>query len=313
MTQSTFDPVAGTSSAGTRANGGGTPLLALDGSASETGAGRDRLHRFAGMLHRAIDKVEQQVGGGGQGVMSAQAGYGEQARQYGDTARERINAKPLQAVGIAWVAGVIFSKLFLRAPKVKVVPQVRVVEVPVRTPVSTPVRDAARSTARTANRWMDSAAWRLQGLAGAGQETAWKTRASANRGLAEGKATASTLAATASTLPLQVQLAGQRLLAWSQEYGARARLGMQAHPLASVAALFGAGALLATPWLMRHRTSSPDTAYVKVDEKGNGVAWQHEAPDVKTSAVGLMSSRPIASAALLFAVGGIVTTMLRRR
>lgn len=47
--------------------------------------------------------------------------YGEQARHYVETLRERIDARPLQSVGMAWGAGVVFNKVFGRRPAVRVV------------------------------------------------------------------------------------------------------------------------------------------------------------------------------------------------
>lgn len=63
------------------------------------------VHRFAQKVHEAVDTLEQKIGLGSDKVMSLQS-------EYGDMAREQVRANPLAAVGIAFAAGYIFSKLF---------------------------------------------------------------------------------------------------------------------------------------------------------------------------------------------------------
>ena len=67
-----------------------------------SGNGHDRIHRFAGTMHRAIDSIEHRLSSAGGGMSSTQARYGEQARQYGDRLRTRMNDQPLQTAGISY-------------------------------------------------------------------------------------------------------------------------------------------------------------------------------------------------------------------
>lgn len=297
-----------------------TPALPFGtGTSSANGAGaRQRIHRVAGMLHKAIDSAEQTLGSKGADVSSRQAQVGQQARVYGDQMREKIDAQPLQSAAIALGTGVVLGKLFMRAPQPQ--PQVRVVKVPV--PVRVPVQTHAAWTAgpspeRRVQRWMQAAGNHVQALGRSGQYAAGRVGSAAGSaagtGVAGTKALASTVASAASTLPLQMRLATERLLARSQVYGSIARSNVQAHPLWGAGALLGVGALLATPWLRSHRaTTAP--AYVTVDEKGNGVAWQHGRPGLQSRTVALVQDRPVASAAVLIGIGALVgAAMLRRR
>ncbi|TFZ00833.1 hypothetical protein EZ313_20545 [Ramlibacter henchirensis] len=263
---------------------------------------RERIHRFAAAVHRAIDSVEQSLDSRSRGVMSSRDKYGEQARQYGDKVRERINAQPLQSAAIAVGAGVVLDKVFTRRK-----PKVRVVNVPAYT---RPTWEASPSPDRSARRWTDTAGSYMQGLRATGQEAAGKAGAAASLGLAGAESTASTLARKVSTVPLQMRLATQRLLARSQEYGSMARSEVQARPLVGAGAMLGAGALLTTLWLQRRR---PETgmAYVTVDEKGNGTAWQRDRVDVEPR--GMISSRPVTSAVVALGLGAVIGAMLKRQ
>lgn len=274
---------------------------AADAAPSKAGAG-DRIHRAAGKLHKAIDSLEQGLTSKSRGVASSQAKYGEQARQYGDKVRERINARPLQAAGIAVGAGVILDRMFSRSPKV------RVVKVPVR---ARPVWDADFHPERRANRWLHAAGSRMHGIGETGHEAVGKVGAAAALGLAGTKAIASDLTRTASTLPLQMRIATQRLLARSQEYGSVARTGVQAHPYVGVGAFLGVGALLATVLMQRVR-SQPDTAYVGVDER-NAAARPRDRYDVQPGYRDAIASHPVASAAVVLGIGALVTALLARR
>ena len=289
-----------------------TPTLPYSGAdLSAQGSGsRERIHRVAAMLHKAIDSVEQNIGSGQGGVSAAQGKYGQQARAYGDQLRGQVDARPLQATGIAFAVGIVLDKLLSSPSRSKV----RVVKVPV--PVAAPTRasswNAEPQVERRANRWMQAAGAHAQNLKWSGREAAGKVGATAGVGLAGTKALASSVSSAASTLPLQMRLASQRLLARSQLYGNMARTGVQAHPMVGLGALAGVGALIATP-LLRSRFASRDTAYVTVDDKGNGVAWQHDRPKFQTRAVDLVTERPVASAAVLLGLGALVGAALLKR
>ena len=97
MNSETATPFPTTSTAaGTGGNG-------LNGGASAT----ETVHRLAQRVHEAVDTIEHKLGEGGDKVIGLQ-------QEYGDLAREQVRANPLAAVGIAFAAGYIFSRLFSR-------------------------------------------------------------------------------------------------------------------------------------------------------------------------------------------------------
>ena len=63
--------------------------------------------RVAQKAHEAVDKLEQSVNSGSEKVTGWQEEYGGQAR-------EQIKANPLTAVGIAFAAGILFSRILGR-------------------------------------------------------------------------------------------------------------------------------------------------------------------------------------------------------
>lgn len=63
--------------------------------------------RVAQKAHEAVDKLEQTVNSGSEKVTGWQEEYGGQAR-------EQIKANPLTAVGIAFFAGILFSRIIGR-------------------------------------------------------------------------------------------------------------------------------------------------------------------------------------------------------
>lgn len=65
------------------------------------------VHRVAQKAHEAVDKLEQTVASSSDKVMGWQ-------QQYGDTCREQVKANPLTAVGIAFAAGILFSRILGR-------------------------------------------------------------------------------------------------------------------------------------------------------------------------------------------------------
>ncbi len=65
------------------------------------------VHRMAQAAHEAVDRLEQALGSGSERVMDWQ-------QEYGEVARDRVRASPLAAMGIAFGAGLIFSRLFMR-------------------------------------------------------------------------------------------------------------------------------------------------------------------------------------------------------
>ena len=73
----------------------------LNGTSSTNG---NVVKRVAQKAHEAVDKLEQSVNSGSEKVTGWQEEYGGQAR-------EQIKANPLTAVGIAFAAGILFSRI----------------------------------------------------------------------------------------------------------------------------------------------------------------------------------------------------------
>ncbi len=69
-----------------------------------TSANANVVKRVAQKAHEAVDKLEQTVNSGSEKVTGWQEEYGGQAR-------EQIKANPLTAVGIAFAAGILFSRI----------------------------------------------------------------------------------------------------------------------------------------------------------------------------------------------------------
>lgn len=77
------------------------------GSSGGTGAPEGTVRRVAQKAHETVDRLEQTIGTGHERVMDWQ-------QEYGDMAREQVRDNPLAAIGIAFAAGILFSKLFMR-------------------------------------------------------------------------------------------------------------------------------------------------------------------------------------------------------
>ncbi len=278
-------------------------LDASTGTRASTGNGHDRVHRFAGTMHRAIDSIEQRLGSARGGMSSTRVRYGEQARQYRDRLGTRMNNQPLQSAGIVLAAGVLLDRLFLRKPKV------RVIKVPVRT-LST--WEASPGIERHTQRWSDAADAYLQRVGRTGREAAGKAGFAAASGIAGTKAAASSLARETEALPLKMRMAAQRLLARSHEYGSVARSTAQAHPWAGLGAVLAASGLLTTV-LMRRRDPAPEMAYFSTDARGKGLAWQRSEYDTQNGLAGMIASRPVTSSVVVLGLGMLAGVMLRRR
>ncbi|WP_227494539.1 hypothetical protein [Ramlibacter pallidus] len=85
-------PTSAETSGTSGANGSG-----LNGDAN-------RVRRMAQSLHEAVDSLEQKIGSSSERVMSMQ-------QEYGDMAREQVRANPLAALGAAFAAGFIISRI----------------------------------------------------------------------------------------------------------------------------------------------------------------------------------------------------------
>lgn len=87
---------------------GGTSGMGPSGAAAEAAGGaHSTVSRVAQRAHEAVDRMEQALGSGGERMMDWQ-------QEYGDMAREQVRANPLAAVGMAFLAGLIFGRVFMR-------------------------------------------------------------------------------------------------------------------------------------------------------------------------------------------------------
>lgn len=99
---------SGGSSGSTGSSGAvGTSPQAERKNNSGSGDMNETVHRMAQKVHEAVDRMEQTLGSSSERVMGMQ-------QEYGDYAREQVRGNPLAAVGVAFVAGIVFSKLFMR-------------------------------------------------------------------------------------------------------------------------------------------------------------------------------------------------------
>jgi len=71
------------------------------------GANSGVVQRLAAKAHEAVDKLEQTVASGSEKVTGWQ-------EEYGGVARAQIKANPLTAVGIAFAAGILVSRILGR-------------------------------------------------------------------------------------------------------------------------------------------------------------------------------------------------------
>lgn len=76
-------------------SGGSTP--GLNGDAN-------RVRKIAQSLHDAVDTLEQKIGSSSERVMGLQ-------EEYGNMAREQVRANPLAALGVAFAAGFVISRI----------------------------------------------------------------------------------------------------------------------------------------------------------------------------------------------------------
>ncbi len=98
-----------TSGAGLSGSSGlGTSGLGASGAAAEAAdSAHGTVSRVAQRAHEAVDRMEQALGSGSERMMDWQ-------QEYGDMAREQVRANPLAAVGVAFLAGLIFGRVFMR-------------------------------------------------------------------------------------------------------------------------------------------------------------------------------------------------------
>lgn len=78
-----------------------------NGNLNGNGHGASTVSRVAQKAHETVDKLEQTLGDSTEKVMGLQ-------HEYTEMAREHVKANPLVALGVAFGAGILFSKLFMR-------------------------------------------------------------------------------------------------------------------------------------------------------------------------------------------------------
>ncbi|MFD0667186.1 hypothetical protein ACT80S_05675 [Ramlibacter sp. MAHUQ-53] len=104
ISESPFPASGASAGAGTATTGLGG--MGLAGGAAEVDA-QGRVQRVAQKAHEAVDRMEQAIGVGSERMMDWQ-------QEWSESAREQVRASPLAAVGVAFVAGILFNKLFMR-------------------------------------------------------------------------------------------------------------------------------------------------------------------------------------------------------
>jgi ElaB/YqjD/DUF883 family membrane-anchored ribosome-binding protein len=79
-----------------------------NGAGSGSGLnGSNVVQRVAQKAHEAVDKLEQTVSASGQKMTGWQ-------EEYGGMVREQVKDNPLTAIGIAFAAGILFSRILGR-------------------------------------------------------------------------------------------------------------------------------------------------------------------------------------------------------
>ncbi|TFZ07769.1 hypothetical protein [Ramlibacter humi] len=87
-----------------------TSPLPASASTGGSNAGADSVdgtvRRVAQRAHDTVDRLEQTVSAGSDRLM-------DWHEEYGGMAREQVRENPLAAVGVSFLAGIVFAKLFL--------------------------------------------------------------------------------------------------------------------------------------------------------------------------------------------------------
>ena len=106
-TETSQSPFPTSTSTSATATGSDSSSMGTGGSsAGAMGLDSGTVRRVAQKAHEAVDRLEQTVTTSNEKVMGWQ-------QEYGDMAREQVRTNPLAALGIAFAAGLVFSKLFL--------------------------------------------------------------------------------------------------------------------------------------------------------------------------------------------------------
>lgn len=81
-----------------------TSAESTGGEGASLNGDANRVRRMAQSLHEAVDTLEQKIGSGSERVLSMQ-------EEYCETAREQVRANPLAALGVAFAAGYVISRI----------------------------------------------------------------------------------------------------------------------------------------------------------------------------------------------------------
>jgi ElaB/YqjD/DUF883 family membrane-anchored ribosome-binding protein len=84
-----------------------TSTSASTGGSNAGATDANKVKLMAQRAHETVDKLEQSVNTGSERLM-------EWHQEYGDLAREQVRASPIAAVGVSFLVGIVFAKLFLR-------------------------------------------------------------------------------------------------------------------------------------------------------------------------------------------------------
>lgn len=98
---------SGLGTSGMGSSGMGTSGMASAGSATAADSTHNTVSRVAQRAHEAVDRMEQALGSGSERMMDWQ-------QEYGDLARDQVRANPLAAVGVAFLAGLVFGRVLMR-------------------------------------------------------------------------------------------------------------------------------------------------------------------------------------------------------
>jgi ElaB/YqjD/DUF883 family membrane-anchored ribosome-binding protein len=75
-----------------------------NGSTTGLNGDANRVRKMAQSLHEAVDTLEQKIGGSSERLMGLQ-------EEYGNMARDQVRSNPLAALGVAFAAGFIISRI----------------------------------------------------------------------------------------------------------------------------------------------------------------------------------------------------------
>ena len=100
-------PASGAGTAGSAGSTGSYGASAGAGLGADSTDAQGTVQRVAQRAHEAVDRMEQVLGTGSERMMDWQ-------QAWSDSARDQVRSNPLVAIGLAFFAGMLFDKLFMR-------------------------------------------------------------------------------------------------------------------------------------------------------------------------------------------------------